>query len=1008
MRYRHIFVSALLGFGSLSCLAEAPVAPGADSYYQRALSMYDTGNYAGAIDQLGRYLDIGTPHLMEAAGLREQADLLMINARLMRGEFAQARMLVAEFCRVHAGSALVPLASLAVAESCFYEGLYGDAVKIYAGLPIDSFEPATRAKSRLHYAISLCECGHYDEARTLLLSLADDPEYGDLARFYAAYTDYVQGDYDNAQKGFMLVDGETSRRMGVDFYLAQISFNYGKYGSVLEMEQPLLRAASVIDSAALPAVAESWRIIGESAYHTGDLARAEEALRRYVSLYPQTPQPSARYVLGVIAYGDGRWSEAEEQLTPVASEQSPLGQSASLYLGQAAARRGDYSSAAMSFDRAAQQPYDPMVAETALYNYAAAVAAGGRVPFGSASTLLEEFGARYPESRYAPAVDEYLALGYLAEKRYLKALEKLDRIKNPSLAVRDLTRQVLYDLGSTELAGGQASQAEYYLRRAVSAGGSDAVAVQSRLWLAEALYAQKKYTEAAGAYRQYLASASRSDSNRGQAYYNMGYALYQTGDYKGCRKALEDALKVSGAGALPGSLRADARLRMADCDNYLGNVKAALAAYQEAASDTEGGSPDYAALQAACMKGILGDEAGKKLALEAMMQKWPTSPWSQQALYELSQACLATGDFKGAEQAQERLERLAPGSRMLRESKLQTASRYAETGREAEAADLYKRIIRSWPSSAQAVSASEYLQTYYSGKGELTGFLDFLASVPGAPQPEVSEMDRLAYVNAISTVERHPSVPRPLEEYVARFPQGRYVPDALLAAARIYVDTRNSAEALAALDRILTEYAHSDAAMPALQLKAEIMHARNQDSQAAALYRELLQRGGAAYAPQAYEGLMKTSSDPEEAIMYADKYLGLGTLDSEERFTANALKADALLAAGRTQEALALLRALSADMSTSQGGAAAVKMARVYLQQGNPREAERLMIEFTDNGCDDLDQLALGYIALSDAYAAQGDKRRARQYLESLSGNYPGDNSEIKSLIANGLKNLKQ
>lgn len=155
----------------------------------------------------------------------------------------------------------------------------------------------------------------------------------------------------------------------------------------------------------------------------------------------------------------------------------------------------------------------------------------------------------------------------------------------------------------------------------------------------------------------------------------MGYALYQTGDYKGCRKALEDALKVSGAGALPGSLRADARLRMADCDNYLGNVKAALAAYQEAASDTEGGSPDYAALQAACMKGILGDEAGKKLALEAMMQKWPSSPWSQQALYELSQACLATGDFKGAEQAQERLEKLAPGSQMLRESKLQTAAR---------------------------------------------------------------------------------------------------------------------------------------------------------------------------------------------------------------------------------------------------------------------------------------------------------------------------------------------
>ena len=40
-------------------------------------------------------------------------------------------------------------------------------------------------------------------------------------------------------------------------------------------------------------------------------------------------------------------------------------------------------------------------------------------------------------------------------------------------------------------------------------------------------------------------------------------------------------------GALAGSLRSDARLRMADCDNYMGNVKAALAAYQEAAADTQ-------------------------------------------------------------------------------------------------------------------------------------------------------------------------------------------------------------------------------------------------------------------------------------------------------------------------------------------------------------------------------------------------------------------------------------
>ena len=50
----------------------------------------------------------------------------------------------------------------------------------------------------------------------------------------------------------------------------------------------------------------------------------------------------------------------------------------------------------------------------------------------------------------------------------------------------------------------------------------------------------------------------------------------------------------------------------------------------------------------------------------------------------------------------------------------------------------------------------------------------------------------------------------------------------------------------------------------------------------------------------------------------------------------------------------------------------------------------------------------MGYIVLAEAYAAQGDNKRARQYLESLQSNYPGDNAEVKSLIANGLKKYKQ
>ena len=43
--------------------------------------------------------------------------------------------------------------------------------------------------------------------------------------------------------------------------------------------------------------------------------------------------------------------------------------------------------------------------------------------------------------------------------------------------------------------------------------------------------------------------------------------------------------------------------------------------------------------------------------------------------------------------------------------------------------------------------------------------------------------------------------------------------------------------------------------------------------------------------------------------------------------------------------------------------------------------------------------MARGFILLSDIYKAQGNKYEARQYLEALRDNYPGDETDIKMMI---------
>lgn len=982
-------------------------APGADEFYHRAVQMYGSGNYAGAVDQMARYLELAPGQPVQSGAARERAGLLILRAGLQRGEWEQVRRGADIFVQESAGSPLLPLARLLKAEACFHASDYREAVQIYSTLPLETFAPLDSAQGRYHYGVALTELGLFREARSEFAALTGDSLWVGRTQFYLGYIDYVEGEYAKALRRFNALAPEVAHEQGATFFIAQILFAQRQYSKVLDSKEAMLEAARRLERGNHDHEAEAQRLIGESAYALSDKAQARTALESHAKLHPQGGRASARYLLGIMAYDEADYSKAADWLQPVADEEDAIGQSSNLYLGQVAARRGDNTSAAIYFDRAAHQPYDSKVAETSLYNYAAAVAGGGRVPFGRASTLLEEFGARYPDSKYAPAVDEYLALGYFAEKRYLKALNKLEKIKAPSAQVKTLMRQALYELGAGELSASQPAQAEHYLRRGAEYGGTDETALATRLWLAEALSAQGKYADAAKEYRRFLDAAPRNDTNRAQALYDMGYALYNSGDFNACRTAMQDAVKVKGAGALPANLRSDALLRAADCDNYLGNVKAALASYRQAATEQGSTGPDYAALQAACMEGLLGHPEAKKTGLQAMFARWPESAWAGQALYELVSVQIDTDDIPAALTTLNRLEEAAPNSRLLREATLDVASAYYVQGQEDKSVELLKHIVRTWPTSSQALTASGKLQDHYSRNGLLSTYMAFIDSVPGAPRPEASQMDYLSYVNAVSALDTNPTGTAPLEAYLRDYPQGRYRPDIMYALAGIYRDTRNSDSALSMLQQLLDSYSHSDAATGALCMKAEILQARGDNRQAGQAYLDLLARGDSSYLADAYRGLAFTASDPDKALEYVDKYLSLNAQNEQEISQGNKLKADLLQRAGRTAEAIELLKTMAGDTYTASGGEAAVTLARLYMQQGNNAEAIKLMTAFTDGGCSDLDTLARGYVTMADAFAASGDKRRALLYLESLSENYPGDNPEILSLISNGLKQYK-
>lgn len=995
MHRSSLYAVALAFAMSLNAGAQHAVSPLAPGYSSRAALMEHCADYLGAADQLSRYLDTRETLVTDASGTGDEARLRLMRALLMQGDFGELQAVYDEFMATSPASRLAPQAEAVRADALFFSGDFEEALRIYSQLPLSTFPSPVMGGTKYRMAVSMVRRGLFSEAAMEFSALKQEEGYRDISRFYLAYIAYVQEDYRRALYDFGQLPASVASEMGVDFYVAQIYFAGRMYDRVLAMEPQLMSAAARIDGTERYAQAEAYRLLGESAHALGNTSRALPLLRKHAALHPEGGTLSARYILGAADYAESNYSKAAEWLLPVSKGDDAQAQSALLYLGQCSAHLGDYSAAAIYFDRAARMERDPQVAETALYNYAAATARGGNVPFGSATDLLEEFARRYPSSPYAPAVDEYLATGYYREHRYAEALERISHIPRPSADVLRLRQRAEYDLGADLLSAGRASQAREYLQAAASSRSDASVSAQASLWLGDCLYKLKEYKGALNAYDKYLASAARSDTRRPLALYNRAYALFQTGDYTRARSGFEQALTTN----LTPSLAADATLRVGDCLNFTGKVSEALDTYRRAASMTGATGSDYALFQTANMLGVLGRNNEKAAALEKLLRERPGSSWCSSALAELAEAQQAMGDFNAAAATIERLRRDYPDSEQLRIASLSMADALADKGRTAEAIEAYEALVRRWPTSEQARVAAENLQTICTEQGDLQRYLSFIKDVPGAPQPDADRVARLAWQAAMNAVEKNPKDISPLERFVAEYPYAPDAPDALIELADAYMTRGDANKALAAVSRILSDYPHSKGVASALIIKGSILSERGDRRGASEAYRTLLGNFGSSYARQAYMGLMLNASEPDATINYADRLLALPDVPAADRRKAQMYRAEALMNSGRLDEALASLSTLATDMRSEAGGRAAVMMARIYLKQNKPAKAEELMSRFTAGGCDDMRTLAEGYIALADALRAQGRTTLAKEYLEALRENYPQADDEIRKNI---------
>ena len=981
--------------GSSALAASPALSAGINSsdaggYIRRAEAMKADGNIDGCLDQIGRA--VALPMTPE----QEQTALYIRAAAMLHSSKDAARILIRQWLERYPESPMRYDATLHLAES-FYPADCAAALDVLDSIDYDNLAGARRDRFCYQRGYCLLMLGKVADATPSFIEASrGSSEYSRSARFFLGYIAYHNADYAEAERIFSSVDTSSMPGAMAGYYLSQIYFLRADYSRALSTAKTLLRRTDVEPQFQ----AEANRIAGESEYALGNPQAAVPFLEKYVRA-TESPLPSALYILGTDAYEKGDYSRALTLLAPAADQDTPYGQDANNLIGQIRLRDGDYDAAILAFDRAIAMPYDPAVQESAYFNYAVASLKGGRVPFGSAVATFEDFLARFPKSRNAPKVQEYIIASYVTDNNYEAALRSINAMRSPSSATLKAKQHILYTLGSRALAAGAPSRAVDYLTQAQALDASDPrTAAETALVLGEAYFRTADFDKSAANLLRYTASGY--SANRAIAWYDLGYTRMAQKKYA---DAAVDFQRAIDAG-IADDILPDAYTRMADCAYYAKDFDRAASLYDRAV-DLNPSAGDYPLFQKALMKGYLRDHSEKIALLNQLRSRFPSSPLIPDALLETTESQIQLGQNDSAIETYRLLTSQYPSTAQGRQGLLQMAMTLLNANRRNEALDTYREVISRYPSSDEAIQAADELKRLYAADGRIADYASFIQSVDGAPALDPSEADTLSFDAAEKAfiVDGKTSL---LDSYLIDFPEGASRAKALSYLAEAAFEANDFDPAYTYAAELADRYPDNALAQQALFIKASVEEHQGKGNAALRSWQQLRQSASSpAMTNTAHMGVLRVARDlglDNETIEAADAVIASSAAGAEDKNEAIFSRALALDRKGDSEAARQAWQSIAGHTSDLYGIRSAFSLAQSLADADRLADAEKQAEKITEADSPHYYWKARAFILLADIYTKRGDDFKARQYLKAVRDNYPGTETDIFMMIDQRLK----
>ena len=902
--------------------------------------------------------------------------------------YADGPAKVMKFVNDNPGSTWARHANFMYANNLFQNRKYKEALDIYEKTDGTSLSHDEAQQLQFNMGYAYFQSGNMDKSLPLFHGLMlNDGKYKDAARYYYAHILYVKQRYDEALDSFKRLRAHPDYAKTVLAYIMQIDYLKGDYRSVISEGPKYLQQADKKRKS------EMAQIIADAYFQQKDYDKALEYYDIYKKNLMRGISREAYYQMGVSKMMKSDYQGAISDLQKVAGSNDILAQYASYYLATSYAKVDEPKYARNAFYTAYASGFDHEISEESLFDYARLSLIPGADPFNEAVGLLDQFVAEHPDSERNTEAGEMAIYLLLNAKENEEALARLEAMKKKSPELQNVYNELLYATGIDLVQKGNYDKAQMYFSKIMNSRQSASNKAEACFWMGESAYQLGDYYKAG----QYLTQfkemkAASALSEYPLADYDLGYIYYQKPDYDAAEECFRRFIQRADDGQK--DLKTDAYIRLGDCFFMERSYDNAIN-YYDLATRIGKRNADYALYQQSLCYGAKGSPNQKINMLESLLQTYPSTPYYEQALFEIGNTYLVYGDKRSALANFDRLIKQRPRSTYTRQALMKVGMIYYNNNQYDQALANLKNLVASYPNTDESREALSIIRSIYMDENKLDEYFGYVNA--NGVQVKVTQQDSLAFANAESFYldGQYQKAQTALQYYFDNFSNGAYALKAHYYGLQCAEKVGTESQVLEHLNYILAQ-PDNDYTDNALLKMARIEYEKS-NYQKAGEYYERLSR--IAEEPlkrlEALEGCMKSNfflGNYDKAIEMGESLRQSRDLTDEQVNQINHIVGKSYFEKGNYNAAIEKLDKSARNDKSVYGAESAYYSAVASIKLKQYDEAENKVFDISDNFSTHTYWVAKSFIALADVYVAKENYFQAKETLRSVIDNYKGNN----------------